>query len=202
MRADGQQSPRPAPTSQAARARQAIPPEGPGPLPSPASRVYPANRPELRCQTHQETAMKPENHTRTPASGFVVAADQGQPGRVNPRSHFRVLRPGPGSLVFMPRAIPHGFTVSDTGPSRIIIVTSPGGFDQFVAAAGEPAPGPAPAQPAPPASPGSQPPTASRSCPRPNPDNPSQASARLPAPGVTRSTTGSARLKSKPPRRL
>jgi hypothetical protein len=40
----------------------------------------------------------------------------------------------------MPRAIPHGFTVSDAGPGRIIIVASPGGFDQFVAAAGEPAP--------------------------------------------------------------
>ena len=47
---------------------------------------------------------------------------------------------GPGSLVFMPRAIPHGFTISDAGPGRIIIVSSPGGFDQFVAAAGEPAP--------------------------------------------------------------
>ena len=46
---------------------------------------------------------------------------------------------GPGSLVFMPRAIPHGFAVSDAGPGRIIIVASPGGFDQFVAAAGEPA---------------------------------------------------------------
>jgi hypothetical protein len=49
-------------------------------------------------------------------------------------------RAGPGSLVFMPRTVPHGFTVSDAGPGRIIIVASPGGFDQFVAAAGEPAP--------------------------------------------------------------
>ena len=48
-------------------------------------------------------------------------------------------RAGPGSLVFMPRAIPHGFAVSDAGPGRIIVVVSPGGFDQFVAAAGEPA---------------------------------------------------------------
>jgi hypothetical protein len=36
--------------------------------------------------------------------------------------------------------IPHGFAVSDAGPGRIIIVACPGGFDQFVAAAGEPAP--------------------------------------------------------------
>jgi hypothetical protein len=40
----------------------------------------------------------------------------------------------------MPRAVPHGFAVSDAGPGRIIIVASPGGFDQFVAAVGEPAP--------------------------------------------------------------
>ena len=60
---------------------------------------------------------------------------------------------GPGSLVFLPRAIPHGFTVSDAGPGRIIIVAAPGGFDQFVAAAGTPArdlrlPEPVPPDPA------------------------------------------------------
>jgi quercetin dioxygenase-like cupin family protein len=60
---------------------------------------------------------------------------------------------GPGSLVFLPRAIPHGFTVSPAGPGRIIVVVSPGGFDQFVAAAGEPAqalrlPEPVPPDPA------------------------------------------------------
>ena len=49
-------------------------------------------------------------------------------------------RAGPGSLVFMPHGIPHGFTVSAAGPGRIIVVVSPGGFDQFVAAVGEPAP--------------------------------------------------------------
>jgi quercetin dioxygenase-like cupin family protein len=46
---------------------------------------------------------------------------------------------GPGSLVFLPRGIPHGFTVSGAGPGRAIIVVSPGGFDHFVAAVGEPA---------------------------------------------------------------
>jgi quercetin dioxygenase-like cupin family protein len=48
-------------------------------------------------------------------------------------------RAGPGSLVFLPRAIPHSFTVSEAGPGRIVVVVSPGGFDQFVAAAGRPA---------------------------------------------------------------
>jgi quercetin dioxygenase-like cupin family protein len=46
---------------------------------------------------------------------------------------------GPGSLVYLPHGIAHGFTVSAAGPGRIIVVVSPGGFDQFVAAAGEPA---------------------------------------------------------------
>jgi quercetin dioxygenase-like cupin family protein len=62
-------------------------------------------------------------------------------------------RAGPGSLVFLPRGIAHGFTVSAAGPGRIIVVVSPGGFDKFVAAAGEPArdlrlPQPVPPDPA------------------------------------------------------
>lgn len=48
-------------------------------------------------------------------------------------------RAGPGSLVYLPHGIPHGFTVSAAGPGRLIVVVSPGGFDQFVAAAGQPA---------------------------------------------------------------
>ena len=48
-------------------------------------------------------------------------------------------RAGPGSLVYLPHGIPHGFSVSAAGPGRIIVVVSPGGFDQFVAAAGQPA---------------------------------------------------------------
>lgn len=43
----------------------------------------------------------------------------------------------PGSTVFLPRKIPHGFR-ADT-PSRILILTTPAGFDQFVTEAGEPA---------------------------------------------------------------
>ncbi len=48
-------------------------------------------------------------------------------------------RAGPGSLVYLPHGIPHGFAVSAGGPGRIIVVVSPGGFDEFVAAAGQPA---------------------------------------------------------------
>ena len=47
-------------------------------------------------------------------------------------------RAGPGSLVYLPHGIAHGFTVSAASPGRLIVVVSPGGFDQFVAAAGQP----------------------------------------------------------------
>jgi hypothetical protein len=43
--------------------------------------------------------------------------------------------------VFLPHGIPHGFQVSQAGPGRLIVIVSPGGFDQFVAAVGEPAAG-------------------------------------------------------------
>jgi quercetin dioxygenase-like cupin family protein len=45
----------------------------------------------------------------------------------------------PRSLVFLPRDIPHGFTVSQRGPGRALLVLAPAGFEQFVAALGEPA---------------------------------------------------------------
>jgi mannose-6-phosphate isomerase-like protein (cupin superfamily) len=51
----------------------------------------------------------------------------------------REWRAGPGALVFLPRAVPHGYHVSEAGPGRLLVIVSPGGFDQFVAAVGEPA---------------------------------------------------------------
>jgi quercetin dioxygenase-like cupin family protein len=49
----------------------------------------------------------------------------------------RPWRAGPGSLVFLPREVPHGFTVSDAGPGRTLLVLAPAGFERFVAALGE-----------------------------------------------------------------
>ncbi len=48
-------------------------------------------------------------------------------------------RAGPGALVFLPRDVPHGFSVSDAGPGRTLLILAPAGFEQFVAALGEPA---------------------------------------------------------------
>jgi quercetin dioxygenase-like cupin family protein len=46
---------------------------------------------------------------------------------------------GPGSLVFLPRDLPHGFKVTDASPGRTLLILAPAGFDRFVAALGEPA---------------------------------------------------------------
>jgi quercetin dioxygenase-like cupin family protein len=48
-------------------------------------------------------------------------------------------RAGPGSFLFLPRGIPHAFRVSEAGPARLLILTLPGGFEDFVEDAGTPA---------------------------------------------------------------
>ncbi len=45
---------------------------------------------------------------------------------------------GPGSFVFLPHGIAHAFIVSD-GPARGLQITSPAGFEQFIAHVGRPA---------------------------------------------------------------
>jgi quercetin dioxygenase-like cupin family protein len=46
---------------------------------------------------------------------------------------------GPGSLVFLPRDVPHGFVVSPDGPGRTLLILAPGGFDEVVSELGTPA---------------------------------------------------------------
>jgi mannose-6-phosphate isomerase-like protein (cupin superfamily) len=46
----------------------------------------------------------------------------------------------PGGFVFLPRAVPHAFVVTSAEPVRALQLTSPGGFEQFVAAVGRLAP--------------------------------------------------------------
>jgi quercetin dioxygenase-like cupin family protein len=45
---------------------------------------------------------------------------------------------GPGDFVFLPRGIPHSFTVGD-GPVHGLLITTPAGFEDFVAELGRPA---------------------------------------------------------------
>jgi len=46
---------------------------------------------------------------------------------------------GPGSLVFLPRDVPHGFRVSDDGPGRALLMGHPAGFENLIRELGEPA---------------------------------------------------------------
>jgi quercetin dioxygenase-like cupin family protein len=46
---------------------------------------------------------------------------------------------GPGESVNTPAGIPHTECVTSTGPARLLDVNAPAGFDEFIAAAGEPA---------------------------------------------------------------
>jgi len=42
------------------------------------------------------------------------------------------LRAGAGAFVHGPREIPHGFKVTGDSPARMLLICSPGGFEQFV----------------------------------------------------------------------
>lgn len=46
---------------------------------------------------------------------------------------------GPGDFVLLPLGLPHTFIVGPHEPLRSLVITAPSGFEQFVAAAGEPA---------------------------------------------------------------
>jgi quercetin dioxygenase-like cupin family protein len=47
------------------------------------------------------------------------------------------IRGAAGSTVFLPRGLPHGFRAETA--AKLLILTTPAGFDRFVAEAGEPA---------------------------------------------------------------
>jgi quercetin dioxygenase-like cupin family protein len=48
------------------------------------------------------------------------------------------IKASPGSFLFGPKDVPHGFTV-DTGPARLLFLLSPAGFEEFIYATSEPA---------------------------------------------------------------
>jgi ketosteroid isomerase-like protein len=49
---------------------------------------------------------------------------------------------GPGTYVFGPRDLPHGFKVLGDAPARMLLLCTPSGFEQFVVEMSEPAPAP------------------------------------------------------------
>jgi quercetin dioxygenase-like cupin family protein len=52
------------------------------------------------------------------------------------------IKGGPGPFVFGPRGLPHGFTVLGDKPARLLLLCTPGGFEQFVVEMSEPVPAP------------------------------------------------------------
>jgi quercetin dioxygenase-like cupin family protein len=50
------------------------------------------------------------------------------------------LRAGAGSSVFLPRGVAHTWRAEGAGLARVLMVTTPAGYERFCAAAGEPAP--------------------------------------------------------------
>lgn len=51
----------------------------------------------------------------------------------------RWLKGGPGTYVFGPREIAHGFKVIGKMPARMLLMCAPGGFEKFVEELGQPA---------------------------------------------------------------
>jgi quercetin dioxygenase-like cupin family protein len=49
------------------------------------------------------------------------------------------LNAGPQDTVMLPRDVPHGFRVVSDEPCRILVHVTPAGFEEFIAAAGQPA---------------------------------------------------------------
>lgn len=49
---------------------------------------------------------------------------------------------GPGTYVFGPRGLAHGFTVIGDAPARMLLLCSPGGFEQFLLDLSGPVPAP------------------------------------------------------------
>lgn len=47
------------------------------------------------------------------------------------------LKAGPGTYVFGPREIPHGFKIVGTAPARMLLLCAPAGFERFVLEMGE-----------------------------------------------------------------
>ena len=60
-------------------------------------------------------------------------------GSANFRCGNARLTAGPGDFVFLPKGVPHTFTVGADHPLRCLQITTPAGFEDFAAAVGEPA---------------------------------------------------------------
>ena len=61
-------------------------------------------------------------------------------GEIVGRCGEQPVRGEPGSVIFLPRGVAHAWYVGGDTAARLLIVTTPAGFERFCAEAGEPAP--------------------------------------------------------------
>lgn len=54
----------------------------------------------------------------------------------------QTFRGGPGAYVVLPRGIPHGWRVANDAPARMLVFTTPAGFERFVVEGSIPAEAP------------------------------------------------------------
>jgi mannose-6-phosphate isomerase-like protein (cupin superfamily) len=91
--------------------------------------------------------------TGSSSKGAVDIVDHRVPAGYNPPSHIHTYQDevfyiiegqfavhcgdqhwdaGPGSLVFLPRQVEHGFTVTGDGPGRTLLINAPAGFADLI----------------------------------------------------------------------
>ena len=61
-------------------------------------------------------------------------------GAIEARCGELPLRGGPGGMLFLPRGVPHSWRVTGAAPARLLVITTPAGYERFCAEAGTPAP--------------------------------------------------------------
>lgn len=83
--------------------------------------------------THPPGFATPRHIHHTEDEAFYVLA-----GAMRGYCGDRTWRATPGSFVWLPRGVPHGYAVDGDEPLRTLAISLPAGFEQFVAAAGEP----------------------------------------------------------------
>lgn len=71
-------------------------------------------------------------HTREDESFYVLE------GQIAFVCGGKWLKTGPGSFVYGPRGIAHGFKVIGNIPARMLLMCNPGGFEHFVLAQAQP----------------------------------------------------------------
>jgi len=70
------------------------------------------------------TYLPPHVHAREDETFYVLE------GEMEFHIDGQILRGGPGTTVFLPRAVPHAFKVVSSTPARVLVLTSPGGFER------------------------------------------------------------------------